>query len=50
MEVYKMYNRNDSSKKIAKRNATHKAYQTKKNYVEKTCGRCYNTHKKKSSK
>lgn len=45
-----MYNRNDSSKKIAKRNATYKAYQTKKNYVEKTCGRLYNTQNKKSSK
>ena len=42
-----MYNRNDSKKKIAKRKATHKAYQTKKNYVENTCGRQYNTQKKK---
>lgn len=30
-----MYNRNDSQKKIAKRKAIHKAYATKKNYVEK---------------
>ncbi len=37
-----MYNRNDSQK-IAKRKAIHKAYATKKNYVEKTCGRDYHT-------
>lgn len=42
-----MYNRNDSQKKIAKRKAIHKAYATKKNYVEKTCGRDYHTQKKK---
>lgn len=42
-----MYNRNDSKKKIAKRKATQKAYQTKKNYVEKTLGYSYTPQKKK---
>ena len=41
-----MYNRNDGKKKIVKKNAKHKAYTTKKNYVENTCGRYYHTQKK----
>ena len=45
MKKIKMYNKNDSHKKIAKRNAKRKVYTTKLNYIEKTRGKIYSPPK-----